>query len=222
MFSAAVELQVRPTFSGGKRVLSACRAFTFLTNNRMTKVFKMNTEITPALVREFFNYDPNTGVLTWRERDRKWFTTAGSCKSWNNRYAGRPAGNQNARGYIQCRLAGKLYYAHRLAWLYTYGEWPDTIDHINGMTADNRASNLRNITQRENVKNLAQLAANTSGVTGVSWSRAKQTWLAMISVSGKNKYLGRSKDFFEAVCLRKSAENVYGFHRNHGRAGAYV
>lgn len=222
MFSSAVLLQMRPTFSGGKRVLSACRAFTFLTNNRMTKVFKMNTEITQALVREFFNYDPNSGVLTWRERDRKWFATDRSCRTWNSRYAEKPAGSYNLRGYMHCSIFRKTYASHRLAWLYVYGEWPDVIDHINGVPTDNRIANLRNVTQHENLKNLATRATNRSGVTGVSWNKARKMWTATMSVGGKTRVLGLSKNFFEAVCLRKSAENAHGFHQNHGRRGAYV
>lgn len=45
---------------------------------------------------------------------------------------GDVAGCVDKDGYIQIRLKGKMYPAHRLAWLYVYGEWPqDEIDHIN-------------------------------------------------------------------------------------------
>ena len=66
------------------------------------------------------------------------------------------AGCVNKDGYIQIRIARKDYYAHRLAWLYIYGELPkDQIDHINHDRRDNRLVNLQEVTQLENSRNKA-------------------------------------------------------------------
>ncbi len=43
-----------------------------------------------------------------------------------------------------------LYQYHRAVWLYTYGEVPKELDHIDGDPTNNRISNLRAVTSREN------------------------------------------------------------------------
>lgn len=50
---------------------------------------------------------------------------------------------------------------------------------------------------------------NYTGVTGVSKEKQTGSWKAYIRILGKQITLGRFKDFFEAVCTRKSAEIEY-------------
>jgi hypothetical protein len=64
-----------------------------------------------------------------------------------------PLGTSNGFGYLRITVLGKSYYAHRLAWFYMNGEWPDQIDHINGIKSDNRIENLRNVTVQQNNQN---------------------------------------------------------------------
>jgi hypothetical protein len=67
------------------------------------------------------------------------------------------AGYPGSDGYIQIGLIGNIYSAHRLAWLYIYGEWPTAvIDHKNWVRADNRIANLRDVPQSVNSKHRSQ------------------------------------------------------------------
>ena len=121
-------------------------------------------------------------------------------------------------GYRRIKINGVQYRMHRLVWLYHFGEWPsDEIDHINGDPLNNHIDNLRVVTNQENQKNAKRSNANTSGVTGVGFYTQTQKWRAEIKVDGKNKHLGYFDTFKEAVAARKSAENKYGYHENHGR-----
>jgi len=136
----------------------------------------------------------------------------------SGRHSGSIAGGINADGYVQIYVHGKLYYAHRLAWLYVYGEWPSgQLDHVDGNRINNAIANLRIASQAENMKNTALRSDNKSGVTGVCRPKTSDKWLAQIEVEGKNIFLGRFSDFESAVNARKSAERQYGFHQNHGR-----
>jgi hypothetical protein len=56
---------------------------------------------------------------------------------------------------------------------------------------------------------------NTSGVMGVKYKKATGRWEVYIG-SKPRKYLGSSKDWFEAVCIRKSGEIKNGYCTNHG------
>ena len=70
--------------------------------------------------------------------------------------------------YTYISIYGKRYPAHRLAWLYIYGEWPpDQIDHIDGEPSNNRLDNLRLATNSENQQNRKIASNNTSGAKGV-------------------------------------------------------
>ncbi|MBE8572417.1 hypothetical protein IQR33_23085 [Vibrio sp. OPT46] len=61
---------------------------------------------------------------------------------------------------------------------------------------------------------LTRSRRNKTGVTGVKQSNGY--FVAYIGVGKKQKYLGRTSDFFEAVCLRKRAEKQYNYSPRHG------
>lgn len=99
-------------------------------------------ELTQEYLRERFNYDEETGVLTWRTHLRA------------KRYVGTEAGTRK-RGYRAVNLHKKTCLTHRLIWIYMYGEIPDNmeIDHIDGDHLNNRISNLRLATRNQNMWN---------------------------------------------------------------------
>lgn len=132
--------------------------------------------LTQSRLKELMSYDPNTG-----EFSRK--ISRGGAK------VGDVSGTNND-GYMQLRVDGKSYKAHRLAWLYVMGRWPDKdIDHINGVRCDNRIVNLREATRAENKQNTRLAHADSrSGLLGVV--RHRSQWQARIGVNGKKLHLG--------------------------------
>lgn len=137
------------------------------------------TELTQAHLCEILKYDPDTGVFVWLTDRSK------AVKS------GMLAGCKEKRiGYITIGIQRRVYKAHRLAWLYSYGCWPlGLIDHINGDKSDNRLANLRDVGADGNSQNVRKPnRRNKSGFMGVIWFQNK--WRASISVNGKSKRLG--------------------------------
>jgi hypothetical protein len=134
------------------------------------------------------------------------------------RNKGREAGILNDNGYRIVSIDSKRFRAHRIIWLLFNGEMPSSdIDHINGIRDDNRIENLRVVSRSENLKNQKIRSDNKSGVIGVSWGRSNGKWCVRIKSVSKYLYLGSYTDFFEACCVRKSAELRLGYHKNHGR-----
>lgn len=151
------------------------------------------TPITQARLKELLEYDPDTGVFTRRV-------------SSGNATAGSVAGRSLPSGHIQIGLDGRRYYAHRLAWLYVYGNWPSAeIDHVNRSPADNRLSNLREATRHENGAKRSIFNNNTSGVKGVYWEAAYGKWHARIRVNGELRSLGRFVSLDEAAAAYAAA-----------------
>jgi hypothetical protein len=95
----------------------------------------MNTsdvELTQAIVKELLDYNPATGLLTWRRRHRHWFGSDHACNVWNARFAGKPAFTANNHGYLEGHILGEKHGAHRIIWLWMIGHWPDPeVDHDN-------------------------------------------------------------------------------------------
>ena len=119
------------------------------------------------------HYDPITGIFLRILRDRR-----------------KPAGHVNGDGYVHIRVGGKSHKAHRLAWLYMTGAWPDDmLDHRNGKRADNRFSNLRQADRAINSQNLREARKdNKLKVLGVS--QYGRRFIARIQVEGRQRYLG--------------------------------
>lgn len=179
-----------------------------------------NMELTHTTLKELIFYDPETGFFTWKERPEFYFKTYRAFIQWNKRYANGPAFfTVAANDYLTGFIFKKKYYAHRLAWLYMTGEWPEgDIDHINGQRNDNRWENLREVNRSENLKNAKRRYDNKTGVTGVFKHKNKESYYsAYIDINYKRKYLLHTKDFDAAVAARKEAEIKYKFHENHGR-----
>ena len=63
------------------------------------------------------------------------------------------------------------------------------LDHINGITADNRIANLREVTRAENCHNAKMRSDNTSGSIGVHKMKSGK-FETYIHVNGKKKHLG--------------------------------
>lgn len=151
-------------------------------------------------IRRIMDFDAETGVFRWRHR-------ADRDHSWNMRHGGEEVGALFTNGYRYVNLHGRVMLLHRLAWLWMTGSSPEgQIDHINGDRADNRWSNLRLATQRQNSANQGLRTDNTSGVKGVSWDARKKLWLAQIVRDGKNTFLGYHRTIEEAASARAAAE----------------
>lgn len=179
-------------------------------------LYMFGMKVTPEIVRELLDYDPQTGALTWRLRDLKWFKRESDQKRWNDRYAGTPALCCTDRnGHLYGRMFRKNIRAHRVVWAHFYGHWPkQNIDHINGVGSDNRIKNLRDVSQSHNCRNRAQRSDNTHGVPGVYPNR--KGWMARINVNGKQIHLGTYPTKAEAIRERLAAEKEHGFSERHG------
>lgn len=71
------------------------------------------------------------------------------------------------------------------------------VDHINHDTLDNRKSNLRIVSIRQNNQNKKN--KGTSKYPGVSWDKSRQKWRAYITINKKQKHLGRFNEEQEAA-----------------------
>ncbi len=175
----------------------------------------MKQEMMADELRSILDYDSHTGILRWRERP----IISNYDRCWNGRWAGSVVGCEK-EGYVRIEIFNTAYYAHRLAWLLFYGEWPPSqIDHINGDRSDNRIINLRLATHHENCWNAQRPVTNTSGIKGVSYNRRRQKWHGKVWVKGKQNHIG----FFDtkeeaAAAVQAFREQFHGEYANHGGA----
>lgn len=154
-------------------------------------------------------YNPSTGIFKWK-------------KPGYGRRISSKAGYKNKSGYIQIMHNKKLYQAHRLAWLYMEGYFPEfQIDHRNKIRHDNRWENLRHVSPSCNAKNSSVNRNSKSGVTGVSRRTENNLWVSMICPKGKRIYLGSSVNLDVAVKLRYEAELKYNWFKCQTDSSAY-
>ncbi|NCH77582.1 HNH endonuclease signature motif containing protein [Cronobacter sakazakii] len=144
--------------------------------------------LTKEYLSDVLSYSPETGVFKWKVK-------AGPCSP------GSLAGSYNSHGYRLISVNHQRYFAHRLAWLFFYGELPDgfDIDHINGIRDDNRISNLRLATRSQNNMNSIVSSKNKSGCRGVCFHKRDKLWHARVFVGRKAVAFKTFKDKDDAV-----------------------
>lgn len=169
---------------------------------------------TQEYLLECFTYDPETGLLYWKERPRKHFKTLRGYRTFNSQNSGTCAFTAKDKNYYFVgTLDGIRHLAHRIIWKLWYGTEPMNVLHSQGNTLDNRLAKLSVGTKQDNSLDLKLYCNNSSGIPGVCWEPSSNKWKCQI----KGKHLGRFSDFFDACCCRKSAEVRYGFHADHGK-----
>lgn len=165
-------------------------------------------KLDPERVREFFDYDPITGVMRWKKKRTK------------NKKAnvGDVLSNINSNGYLKVQFDGKSIPVHRLIFAWMGEPDPEQVDHINGVRTDNRWANLRAATQEINSKNTARYKSGKHiAETGVGWMPRNKKWRVRINHKRKTLYLGLFDKLDDALFARRVAAKALGYHENHGR-----
>lgn len=138
--------------------------------------------VTPERLRQLLHYDPQTGRFTW--------ATSGNGRPPVGTRAGASHGNK----YRSINVDGRYYSEHRLVFLYMVGRLPGKrmrVDHINHVRDDNRWSNLREVTNSENMQNQTRpMSSNKVGLLGVSPGRGGK-FIASIFLNGKARRIGQ-------------------------------
>jgi len=151
-------------------------------------------------INELLSYDKETGRLHWKAPVARWIKIGDEAGTYGH-------------CAIDVTIDKIAYRAHRIIWLMVTKNDPGNllIDHIDGNFHNNRFSNLRLATRRQNQCNQKIRADNTSGAKGVTWDKNRSKWLAQIQVEGKHLFLGRYKTKEEACDAYQKAA-----HRHHG------
>jgi|688.fasta_scaffold858151_2 hypothetical protein len=144
-------------------------------------------ELTQSYLKEYLSYESGTGIFTW-------------IKSYRNQRLGKIVGMIDRDGYRTITFKRKHYRAHRLAWFYVYGKWPNIqIDHIDGIRDNNSIDNLREVSFAGNSQNQRKSHADSKyGLIGIDKLSHRKLFRARISINGKRKTLGYFKTPEEA------------------------
>lgn len=100
------------------------------------------------ILHDALQYNKNTGIFVWKWRDEQLL-------QWNRKFAGRVAGTKGPKGIVII-VNNVSYFAHRLAWVYVYGDVLKDgvlIDHKNCDCYDNSIDNLRPSSHGQNGSN---------------------------------------------------------------------
>jgi hypothetical protein len=153
--------------------------------------------LTQDYLKSLLRYEPRSGQFFW-------LVDKGRVG------AGDKAGTTSRRGYVDIKIDGRSYLAHRLAWLYMTGEFPiHEIDHINGNPSNNRWTNLREGTHSQVTRPHRTYKSNISGHSGVHWRKDADKYRVRITVNNQRISIGHYSDFKEACGARAKAEKQY-------------
>ena len=190
----------------------------------MTNINKLKeASLLQGELKSLLEYHRITGDFVWISAPSKYHTML----------IGQIAGGLDKHGYKRIKIKGYTYKAHRLAWLYIYGEFPSgvnwQIDHIDGDRSNNRIENLKLASPAENQKNKQSTSKNTSGITGVCRVKVprpsgKIDWYWVATWRDKNGKKGEKRFNIEThgeeaakqAAITHRAEQIRLLELNHG------
>lgn len=164
-------------------------------------------------LRECFYIKDNT--LYWNERPAKHFNSERSRKVFTTRFPHTPAGYLHKNnGYIEVRLDGKLYKAHRIIYKLLTGVEPvGIVDHVDGDVYNNSLANLRLASPKENARNSKKSRNGRSSVfKGVIYNKGR--WISSVTNDDMPNVLYFDTELEAALDYHKRAAELFGdFYR---------
>lgn len=130
-------------------------------------------------IRDYLSYNKDTGKFIWIKTNSNRVKVGTECLT------------KNMYGYIVIGFDKKLFLAHRLAFLFVEGKFPDyVVDHINGDREDNSWDNLRACSRKENSRNMRVIKRGSSIYKGVCFYKKTSKRSSQIMVDSKRIHLG--------------------------------
>lgn len=146
-------------------------------------MIKYRNDLTAEYIRSILDYNPETGIFTWKKR-------TDASNEVNGKYAGKIAGTYMGSG-ISIVINKVPYVASNLAWLYMTGEWSKKEINHKDLDCQNICfNNLREATRSQSNATRHIQKNNTSGYKGVRWDKKRKYWYAIIKVQKKQIWCG--------------------------------
>ena len=160
------------------------RAHTFVSSTAEKQLRNRRSPLVSITeLRERVTYDAETGLVRWRTAYGH-RTRVGAIIGW-----------ANDQGYLKFKIGATPYYLSRAIWAYVYGYWPDRlVDHKNGNHRDNRLTNLRLATNKQNARNGK---VRRDGLKGATWSIAANKWAAQIGNTENGRKVNNHLGLFD-------------------------
>ncbi len=150
-------------------------------------------------LRKMFTLLPD-GRLLWKKTDR-------------SDVIGKIAGWRTERGYWKIEIEGRGVFRSRIVYCMTHGSWPkDQIDHINRNRLDDRPSNLRDATSKQNGWNQRpkrKISGLPPGVIKRGTSNERPRYCSRIRIHGQQISLGSFSSVDAAADAYQSARRRY-------------
>lgn len=147
----------------------------------------------------------------------EWFwekvDASGDCWLWT--------GSVSGLGYATVKRNGKTVMAHRYAWIISGREIPEgmVLDHLCHARGCVRPEHLRVVTQAQNSQNRNGAPRNsTTGIRGVSYDKARHSYIAKFRLKGKDHYCGSYSTAAEAEAAVSKGRREYMTHSEMDKA----
>lgn len=151
--------------------------------------------LTQSILKDKLDYNPDSGLFYWLPRPR-------------STRKNPIAGCRMLNGYITIRVNKKAYLAHRLAFLFMEGSFPEQqVDHINRDRSDNRWCNLRKSSPSENNQNRTPKEGLPTGICKVQRKGRKGDWYLVAIQCNYQRYSSFYRNLDDAIEWRRKKEN---------------